>query len=57
MKQQEAYHPFKQWQRSSSGVQESAPSALSRSIDIVRESGASTWLSALPLRDPSISST
>ena len=31
--------------------QESAPSALSCSIDISREPGASTWLSALPLRD------
>ena len=31
--------------------QESAPSALSRSIDIAHEPGASTWLSALPLRD------
>ena len=31
--------------------QESAPSALSRSIDIARDPGASTWLSALPLRD------
>ena len=40
-----------QWLDHLHKFQESAPSALSCSIDIAREPGASTWLSALPLRD------
>jgi len=40
-----------QWLNNLVEFQKSAPSDLSRSIDIAREPGASTWLSALPLRD------
>ena len=40
-----------QWLDHLNKFQESATSALSHSIDIAREPGASTWLTALPLRD------
>ena len=40
-----------QWLNSLIEFQKYVPSALSRSMGIAREPGASTWLSAIPLRD------